>query len=151
MLISFFSEFGMPAIWLAAVIALLIIEAAVPGLVSIWFALGAFCALIASLFHAQIWLQIFWFTLVSLLSLILTRPLARKYVNSLAQPTNADMLIGRECVVTEDIDNVLGVGAVNISGKIWTARTENNEEKVAAGTKMIVKRIDGVKLIVSRQ
>lgn len=149
MLEAMISNAGMSALWLIAMVALLIIEAAVPGLISIWFALGAFAALIASLLHAPFWLQIAWFLVVSVLSLILTRPLARKYVNSRVQPTNADMLIGRECVVTEDIDNVLGTGAVNVGGKIWTARADNDDLKVGAGSVMKVLRIEGVKLIVT--
>ena len=39
---------SMTALWLAAMIVLLIVEALVPGLVSIWFALGALAAIIAS-------------------------------------------------------------------------------------------------------
>ena len=51
-----------------------------------------------------------------------TRPLVKKYINSRTQPTNADMLIGQECLVTEDIDNLAGRGAVSVGGKVWTAR-----------------------------
>ena len=58
------------------------------------------------------------------------------------------MLIGQECVVTEAIDNVLGLGAVTVGGKVWTARTENPDIKAAVGQTMTVVRIEGVKLIV---
>ena len=88
------------------------------------------------------------FLLISIVSLVLTRPLARKYVNSRTTPTNADMLIGQECVVTEAIDNVLGLGAVTVGGKVWTARTEDPDIKAQVGQTMTVVRIEGVKLIV---
>ena len=101
---------NMPAVWLVLMIILLVIEGVVPGLVSIWFALGALAALLSAIVGAPIWLQIVWFLLISVVSLILTRPLAKKYVNSKTTPTNADMLIGQECVVTEAIDNVLSLG-----------------------------------------
>ncbi len=140
----------MPVVWLIAMVVLLIIEAVVPGLVSIWFALGALAALITSLFHAPLWFQLVWFFLVSILSLVLTRPLAAKYVNSRTQPTNADVLIGRECVVTEDIDNVLGTGAVTVGGKVWTARAAEEELRLKKGGKARVLRIEGVKLIVEQ-
>ena len=138
----------MTAFWLAAMVVLLIIEGAAPGLVSIWFALGAFAAMISAILHAPLWLQLIWFFVVSVVSLVLTRPLAKKYVNSKTHATNADMVIGRECRVTEDIDNVAGTGAVSVGGKIWTARTESDEDKASAGELMTVVRIEGVKLIV---
>ena len=139
---------NMPVIWLIAMVALLIIEAVVPGLISIWFALGALAALLSALLHAPLWLQIVWFLVVSIAALVLTRPLAVKYVNSRTQPTNADVLIGRECVVTEEIDDVLGTGAVTVSGKVWTARTGKEGLRLMKGDRARVLRIEGVKLIV---
>ncbi len=138
----------MTAVWLIAMIVLLIIEGIVPGLVSIWFAIGAFAAMISAILGAPLWLQVLWFFVVSILTLFLTRPFAKKYVNSRATPTNADMLIGKECVVTEAIDNVLGTGAVTVDGKVWTARTEEPDGKAETGKVMTVVRIEGVKLIV---
>ena len=143
--------YNMPALWLAAMVVLLIIEGAVPGLVSIWFALGALAALLAAILHAPVWLQVTWFVVVSVVSLILTRPLARKYVNSKTQPTNADMLIGSDCVVRERIDNLRGTGAVLAQGKEWTARTENGEASAEIGEIVQVVRIEGVKLIVKKE
>lgn len=140
--------FSMTAVWLVAMIVLLIIEGIVPGLVSIWFAIGAFAAMISAILGAPLWLQVLWFFAVSILTLCLTRPFAKKYVNSRATPTNADMLIGKECVVTEEIDNVLGTGAVTVGGKVWTARTEEPDGKAETGKVMTVVRIEGVKLIV---
>lgn len=142
--------YNMPALWLAAMVLLLIIEGAVPGLVSIWFALGALAALLAAILHAPVWLQVTWFVVVSVVSLIITRPLARKYVNSKTQPTNADMLIGSDCVVREKIDNLRGTGAVLAQGKEWTARMENGEASAEAGEIVRIVRIEGVKLIVKK-
>ncbi|MCI6486459.1 MAG: NfeD family protein [Candidatus Limivicinus sp.] len=138
----------MTVVWLVAMIVLLVIEGVVPGLISIWFALGALAALVSALLHAPLWLQIVWFLVVSIAALALTRPLAKKYINAKTQPTNADMLIGKECVVRESIDNVLGAGAVSVDGKVWTARTENDDIKVPEGSRAVVVRIEGVKLIV---
>lgn len=139
----------MTVVWLVAMIILLIIEGVVPGLVSIWFALGALAALISALFGAPIWLQIVWFFLVSIISLALTRPLAKKYVNSRVQPTNADAVIGKDCIVVEDIDNILGVGAVVVGGKTWSARSVDENVKPRKGETVKALRIDGVKLIVA--
>ena len=141
----------MPVLWLVAMVVLLGGEAAVPGLVSIWFALGALAALISSLFHAPVWLQLVWFLLVSVVSLILTRPLVKKYVNSRTTPTNADMVIGKDAIVTEAIDNLHGKGAVLLEGKTWTARMADETQTAEAGKKVRVLRIEGVKLIVENK
>ena len=142
---------SMTALWLGAMIALLIVEALAPGLVSIWFALGALAAMISSMLGAPLWLQLVWFFLVSVVSLLLTRPLAKKYVNGRAVPTNADMAIGKDCVVTETIDNVRGTGAVSVGGKIWTARMAAPEGRAEKGTVLRAVRIEGVKLIVEEK
>lgn len=137
--------------WLVAMVALLAVEAAVPGLVSIWFAVGALAALMSALFGAPVWLQLAWFVIVSLLSLWLTRPLVKKYVNGRVQPTNADVLIGKDAVVTESIDNVNGLGAVKVRGQVWTARSEKETGLIPEGEIVRVLRIEGVKLIVEKK
>ena len=142
---------SMTVVWLTATIALLIVEAMVPGLVSIWFALGALAAMISSMLSAPLWLQVGWFFLVSIVSLALTRPIARKYVNGRAVHTNADMAIGQDCVVTEEIDNVRGTGAVSVGGKIWTTRLADPNGRAGKGAVLRVVRIEGVKLIVEEK
>lgn len=62
--------------------------------------------------------------------------------------TNADRYIGKTGVVTEEIDNTAGRGLVKVLGSIWTARSEDGAV-IAAGENVLVKRIEGVKVIVS--
>lgn len=145
--VSLFSQ-SMVAVWLVAVVVFLAVEALVPGLISIWFALGALSALIAALFNAPFWLQLVWFFVVSIVALALTRPLAKKYINGRVQPTNADMIIGNDCVVTETVDNLHGTGAVSVGGKIWTARAIEAGVIIEKDSIAVVDHIEGVKLIV---
>jgi membrane protein implicated in regulation of membrane protease activity len=138
----------MTLFWLVSMIVLFIVEAATVNLMTIWFAFGALGALIASLLGAELWLQIIIFILVTIITLIPTRKLAKKYFSkSHHQPTNSDVVIGKDCIVTEDIDNLLSVGAVKCMGKEWTARSES-DEKIAAGETVTAVAIEGVKLIV---
>ena len=141
-------EISMTTVWLIAMIVLLIVEASVPGLVSIWFALGAFAAMLSALLDAPLWLQLVWFAAVSLASLWFTRPFVKKFVNSKVTPTNLDMVLGQDCLVVEEIDNVLGTGAVTVSGKEWTARMDEPEGRAPKGAVVTALRIEGVKLIV---
>lgn len=133
--------------WFIAMAAMIVLELATVSLTCIWFALGALAALIAALCGAPIWLQIFWFFAVSILALIATRPLVKKF-NSKITPTNADMLIGQTCVVMEPISNLSETGAVKIGGKVWTARSDDGTV-FAQGEKVVAVRIEGVKLIVA--
>lgn len=134
--------------WLISMVALFIVEAATVNLVTLWFAFGALGALITSLLGGQLWLQIVVFIAVTIITLIPTRKIAKKYFSkSHHQPTNTDMVIGQSCIVTEDIDNLLATGAVRCLGKEWTARSKNGE-KIAAGETVTAVAIEGVKLIV---
>ena len=142
---------NMLAVWLVLIVVFLVVEGLVPGLVSIWFALGSLAALVAALVGAPLWLQILWFFIVSIAALALTRPLAKKYINAKVQPTNADMLIGKDCVVSEKIDNVQGTGAVTVGGKTWSARMDNDSLTAPEGEILRVIKIEGVKLIVEKK
>ena len=138
----------MTTFWLIVMVLFLVVEATTVGLVCIWFAVGSLAALLAAMCGAQLWLQIVLFLVVSAATLYFTRPLVKRYVNSKVEPTNADMVIGKECRVTETVDNIAGTGAVYVDGKTWTARSEN-DELIQAGTLVTAKSIDGVKLIVA--
>lgn len=138
----------MTIVWIIAIVVFLVLEAITAGLVTIWFAIGALAALLAAMFNAPVWLQLVWFFVISIAAFAVTRPLAKRYLNSKTQPTNADMLIGKECIVTETIDNVAGTGAVSVGGKVWTARCAE-ACVIHAGMHATVLRIEGVKLIVN--
>ncbi|MCR4935436.1 MAG: NfeD family protein [Oscillospiraceae bacterium] len=135
-------------IWAGLTVLFVLVELATYGLASIWFALGALAALIAAALGAQLWLQIVLFAVVSVASLVLTRPLARKFVNSKSQPTNADRVIGATARVTEEINDLNGTGAVSVDGKVWTARSADGSP-IPVGAHVTVREIRGVRLLVS--
>ena len=137
----------MTAIWGVLIVVFLILEAVTVGLASIWFAIGAVCALLSAALGAPVWLQIIWFILISAATMAATRPLVKKYVNARSQATNADRLVGQICRVTERIDNLSGTGAVFIDGKTWTARTVGGGT-VEPDALVVVRGISGVKLMV---
>lgn len=133
--------------WAALIVVFLIVEGVTAGLASIWFALGSAAALISVFFGAPVWLQIVLFIAVSTVTLLFTRPLARKYVNTRTQPTNADRVIGKNATVTERIDNLAGKGYVSVDGRLWPARSVSGEQ-IAPDTVTVIRAIEGIKLIV---
>ena len=141
---------GTIAFWVAALVVFLIVEAVTAGLVSIWFVFGSLVALICAALGAAVWLQIFWFVIVSVATLVLTRPHVKRYVDSRSVATNADRSIGRAAVVTERIDNLAATGAVKLDGVVWTARSTDDAVAIETGEHVTVRAIEGVKLIVER-
>lgn len=144
-----FAEMSMTTFWIIAMVVFLVIEAVTVGIVSVWFAIGALFAMVTAMLGANLWVQITVFLVVSAIALYFTRPLVKKFVNNKVEPTNADMLIGKECRVVETIDNLSGTGAVYVDGKTWTARAVD-EEIIPEGQLVKAERIEGVKLIVSK-
>lgn len=134
-------------VWAVLIVVFFVAEGATAGLVSIWFAAGAIVALASAFLDATIWLQIVLFIVISVVSLLVTRPLSRKYVSKKIQPTNADRVIGVTATVTERINNFEGTGAVSVGGRIWTARSTTSDV-IENGTLTVVRSIEGVKLIV---
>ena len=134
-------------VWLALLIIFAVAEAATVGLTSVWFAIGSLGELVCALAGGNIWLQLGIFIVLSLVCLVALRPLAKKYLNTRVEPTNADRVIGQEARVTQDIDNIQGTGAVTIGGVTWTARSEH-DTPIPAGAMVRVLRIEGVKVIV---
>ena len=139
---------NMTIFWLIAFILFVVGEAVTVGLVSIWFAVGALGALLTAALGGGLWLQIAVFMILSALSLMLLKPLSRKWMaGHKAARTNADRVIGETALVTEDIDNTMATGQVQVDGQIWTARSAHGVV-IPAGSRVKVLSIQGVKVMV---
>ena len=134
--------------WIILAIAFVIIEFGTVALVSVWFVGGSLAAMAVALAEGPLWLQVLLFILVSLILLLLLRPFLRKYVYANKSPTNVDAVIGREALVTEDIDNLAGTGTIKLDGVIWTARSVDNG-RIPAGTVVAIQSVQGVKAMVA--
>ena len=135
-------------LWLILMVVFLVTEASTVTLVSLWFAAGALAAMILSLFHAAVWLQVTAFVAVSALLLTALRPLVRKFVTPKVTRTNVDSVIGSTGLVTTAIDNVSAQGQVKLGAMVWTARSSSGEA-IPEGTLVRVDRIEGVKVYVT--
>ena len=145
------TNLSMTLFWLVVLVVLVIIELLTMGLTTVWFAGGALVATIAALLHAPLFLQIILFLVVSAVLLFFTRPLAVKYFNKDRIRTNAESLVGRQAIVISEIDNLQGIGQVNVGGMEWSARTRVDGVKLPVGTVVTVLAINGVKLVVEER
>ena len=140
---------NMLVFWAVAIVVFGILEAITAQLVSIWFVIGSVGALIAAVCKAPIWIQIVIFIVISVLALLLTKPLVKKYIKPKMQKTNADRCIGSEGIVLEEINNLAATGQVKVNGNVWTARASNGEV-IPVDTVVIIDKIEGVKLLVTK-
>lgn len=137
--------------WLILFVVLLIIEIFTMGLTTVWFAGGALIAFILAFAGAGLPVQIIVFLLVSILLLVLTRPIAIQFFNKERQKTNADRLIGQKAVVLETIDTLHSTGRVEVNGMEWAAKVEDVTAVIEAGAVVSIEGIQGVKLIVKKE
>lgn len=136
--------------WIVFTVLFLILELATVSLVSIWFVAGALAAFIASLLGAGLGVQVGIFVLVSAVLLIFTMPLVKRYVTKKAVPTNADRYIGKEGVVTEEVNETQGTGKVKVMGSVWSAKSGDGSV-ISKGELVMVENISGVRAVVKRK
>lgn len=137
----------MIVIWAVVLIGAIFIELETTDLVTIWFAFGAVAALIAAALQVQIVWQIAIFIIVSLILILVTRPLTRRFMQKDIIKTNADKLVGQYAFVITAIPKD-GRGEVKVEERIWTAFTTSKKE-IEVGKKVIIQDIVGNKLLVA--
>ena len=138
-------------IWLIILVVLVVIEIFTLGLTTIWFAGGALVAIAVAALGGPVWLQVLTAVIVSAVLLFFTRPVAVKYFNRDRERTNAESLVGRQAIVTGEINNLQGIGQVAVNGMEWTARTITDGQVIKTGEVVAIRGINGVKLLVERE
>ncbi|MGL5351432.1 MAG: NfeD family protein [Cetobacterium sp.] len=132
-------------IWFIAGLVLLGVELLTFGLISIWFALGAFLTM--PFYNLALEHQFYIFVGTSLLSLILVRKMALKYFKTNSKELNR---ITEKEVTIEDI-TLKGnqtFYTVYLDGKIWEA-ISSDDFKI--GENAIVQKIVGNKLFLIKK
>ena len=138
-------------LWVILMIAFVIGELISVGLTSIWFAAGAFVALILALLGAEPLVQFAGFLVVSVVLLLSTRSWAQRFINSRTQKTNADSIIGQTIRIAERVSNRDQTGMAVVHGQEWTVRARSDDEVIEKDQNAKVVEISGVKLIVEKE
>lgn len=133
--------------WFAACLFLIFVEISTVNLVSIWFAIGAFFSMLLAIFVDNFLIQLLVFIVVSIISLLITKPLVNKFKKNDVEPTNVDRVIGKKAEVIKKI-TLDEYGEVKVLGSIWTATSDT---VLNVSDKAVVKKIDGVKLVVEKE
>ena len=118
-------EKTMLLIWLGVVIVTLIIEIITQGLTTIWFSIGAAVAAVTTVWDISLWWQIGVFVVVSVIVMLLVRPIAKRWMKTSITPTNVDQMLHEEAIVIEEINNSANTGRVRLRDVDWVARTDD--------------------------
>lgn len=135
-------------IWLGIIIFSVIVEVITIDLVSIWFAVGSLVALIASLLGVSSTIQIALFIIISAICIVVTRPLAKKYLRTEIVSTNSDRVIGKHGLVTKRIDADTK-GEIKVLSMLWSATSVDNSV-LLEGDYCEVLAIEGAHVIVKK-
>lgn len=130
-------------VWLVLIVVFGIIEAFTVNFVSIWFALGAIAALIASALTGSVTVQCTLFVIISALALVLSRPL-KKRLTKAHIATNADSNIGRTATIIVAA-TAQSPARAHLDGVDWNVRSQN---QLCVGDKCNITAIEGNTLIV---
>ena len=132
-------------IWLGIIIVAIIVEIITIDLVSIWFAAGGVVALIADLLGASQAIQIALFVIVTI---FVTRPIAKKYLRTNIEKTNYDRVIGKHGLVTKTI-TADTKGEVKVMSTSWLAASVDNNT-INEGEYCEIMAIEGAHLVVKK-
>ncbi len=138
--------------WIVIMVIAAIGELLTLAFYSIWFVFGAFFALLAKWLGVSFTGQFYVFITTSAILILMSEFLLKRKFGILKNPhkTNIDGILGKEAIVTEEINNTEGTGEVEIAGKKWTARSEDGSI-IPLRERVIIKKVDGVKLIVRKK
>ena len=136
-------------IWLALFLLLAIIEMLSLDLYFIMLGIGALGGVTVALLNGPLWLQVVVFCVVSLLMILLVRPIAVRHLKKSPEGfrSNIERLIGADALILEPTSRISG--SAKIQGEIWTVRAELNVPTMPPGTYAVVSRIDGATAYLS--
>jgi len=139
--------------WFVFGFVLFVIEILTPGVVMVFFGLGAWIVLVLIMFFPlNSWMQWVIFSISSVLMLVLLRKHITQLFrskeaiksDSLSEPMVADRYLGRDAMALEDIEPGK-IGMVEFDGTNWNARSQN---LILAKNQCRIIEVDGLTLWV---
>lgn len=134
-------------LWGGLFVVTVVLEIASQQLISIWFSAGALAAFLALFFGGSVVVQTGLFLLISLVLLLLTRPIVKRIFSFGIQDTNTQE-IGRIATVIQPIDPIQNTGRVRLDGVDWLAVSQN-QQPIPEHTSVRIEAVKGTRLIVT--
>ncbi len=137
--------------WVVFGVAMLIVEVFTVGFWALPFSISSFLTALFAALGAPFYVQLGVFVFGSAVSVFSMQWVYRKYLKKSKDQelkTGVDRLIGQAAWVVSPIRGDFQRGEVKVGGETWTAVSES-EEELAEGCKVIVRKVDGAKLVVA--
>ncbi len=132
--------------WLGLFVIAFVLEIFTADMISIWFAIAAIPSFIIALAGGNIIFQSVSFVIFTLVLLLLTRPVVKKYLKTNEIKTNVDAMVGMTGKVIKDITPD-DIGRIVIRSLDWAAISK---ETIVVGEMACVLDVEGNKLIVEK-
>ncbi|MCI8309173.1 MAG: NfeD family protein [Clostridia bacterium] len=133
-------------LWVISAGLFLILESITTGFLVFWFAIGSIVSMIISFFTDNIIVQTSAFLISSIILIFATRKFCNFFLKN-AKPKYVNTMVGKTGKVTVDIVPIDGTGQVKIGGETWSAISKDSSQ-ISKDTEIVVKEVDGVKVVV---
>lgn len=132
-------------IWTLIGFSFLALEFVTTTMHSAFFAAGAFLVAVLVALHAggPLWAQILTFTVFSLITLLIIRPVVVKKLK-LSQTKIVDTMVGEQAIVMQDLPPA-GLGKAEMRGSTWNARNVGGTA-LTRGQRATVEKVEGLVL-----
>lgn len=138
-------NWSMLCIWIIISVLAIFLDIFTSAGLFVWFAIGAFAAMIALTCNAVIGIQILVFSILSILGLIIGYPIVKRIIKKsiVVTKTMEQEYIGREYIAEEKITSKANI---KVDGIYWTAK--NKGGTIDKGEKYKIVGIDKTKLVI---
>lgn len=138
-------------IWLIAALLFFILELLTPGFVVACFGVGCLLSALIAVFGGGLWLQIVFFCIGSIGSLLFLRPLLKRITpKGKESKTGIDALMGRIARVVSPIEGRSTKGRIALDGDEWPAFAQNPSESFEVGEQVIITANDSITMFVAK-
>lgn len=136
--------------WLIAGLLLLILEIFTPAFFAAALAVGCFITAVFSFLGASPEISWLIFSVVSIITVIYLRPMAKKMYQGKQLKTNAEAMIGRTAVAETDINSLQPEGYVKLDGVSWKAILADSSTSVFKGDHVKIVGYESIVLKVKK-
>lgn len=131
--------------WLVFSIVMVLIDVFTSAFLFVWFALGGAAAIIANLLGFNMVMQIIFFGVVSIITILIGYPWAKKKFKTSIKPIPLmeETYVGKEFIADENIEKTT---RLKVGGIYWTGCNEGTPIK--KGQKFKIVGVEGNKLMI---
>lgn len=139
---------GSAVFWIIIGVIVFLLDIGTSSFLFIWFSLGAFAAMIAALLGVSVGLQIIIFLAISIITIAIGYPWARKKFKASVTrtPLMEETYIGKVLKAEEDIEER---GKAKLGGVYWAVL--NKGQTIKKGESFKIVEFEGNKLVIEKE